>query len=88
MRLASRVRVDERGRLQLPRAEREIASILPNSEVLVVPKSPGHLELILVGEARLELFQKKIRGRLKTWKEEDHQVDAALKEMARNPSKP
>jgi len=80
--LASRARVDGRGRLQLPRAEREVAAIPPNSEVLVVPRSPGHLELILVGEARLTRFQKKIRGRLKTWKEEDHEADRALKEIA------
>ncbi len=86
--MASRARVDERGRLQLPRAEREVALIPPNSEVLVVPRSPGHLELILVGEARLERFQKKIRGRLRTWKEEDHEADRALTEMARTSSKP
>ncbi len=38
--------------------------------------------------ARLERFQKKIRGRLKTWKEEDHEADRALIEMARTSSKP
>ena len=81
-RMASRVKVDERGRLQIPRAEREIASIPPNSEVLVVPKSPGHLELILVGEARLERFQKRIRGRLKGWREEEHRADAVLRELS------
>ena len=81
--MASRARVDERGRLQIPQAERESASIPTNSEVLVVPKSPGHLELILVGEARLERFQKKIRGRLKAWKEEEHRADGALRELSR-----
>lgn len=79
--LSSRARVDERGRLQIPRAEREKASIPTNSEVLVIPKSPGHLELVLVGEARLQRFQKKIRGRLKTWKEEEHRADSALNEL-------
>ena len=58
-----------------------MASIPTNSEVLVVPKSPGHLELVLVGEARLERFQKKIRGRLKNWKEEEHKADNALEEL-------
>jgi DNA-binding transcriptional regulator/RsmH inhibitor MraZ len=80
--MASRARVDERGRLQLPRGERESAHIPTNSEVLVVPKSPGHLELILVGEPRLEHFQKKIRGRLKNWKEEEHRADKALRELS------
>jgi len=80
--MASRARVDERGRLQLPRSERESASIPTNSEVLVVPKSPGHLELILVGEARLERFQKKVRGRLRSWKEEDHKADKALGKLS------
>ncbi len=80
--MASRARVDERGRLQLPRSERESAFIPTNSEVLVVPKSPGHLELILVGEARLERFQKKVRGRLRSWKEEDHKADKALRELS------
>jgi len=79
--MASRARVDERGRLQIPRAEREMALIPTNSEVLVVPKSPGHLELVLVGEERLERFQKKIRGRLKRWKEEEHRADKALEEL-------
>ncbi len=83
--MASRARVDERGRLRIPRAEREIASIPPNSDVLVVPKSPGHLELILVGEARLERFQKKIRGRLKSWKEEEHRADKSLETLASKP---
>jgi DNA-binding transcriptional regulator/RsmH inhibitor MraZ len=83
--MASRAKVDERGRLQIPRAEREMAAIPTNSVVLVVPKSPGHLELILVGEARLERFQKKIRGRLKTWKEEEHKGDKALKELTLEP---
>ncbi len=86
--MASRARVDERGRLQLPRAEREVALIPPNSEVLVVPRSPGHLELILVGQVRLERFQKRIRGRLKTWREEDHEADRALREIVKTSSKP
>jgi len=64
--MASRAKIDERGRLHIPTAERERASIPLDSDVLVVPKSPGHIELILVGEARLEQFQKNIRGRLKT----------------------
>lgn len=79
--MASRARVDDRGRLQIPRAEREMASIPLNSEVLIVPKSPGHLELILVGKARLERYQKRIRGRLKHWKEEEHRADKALEEL-------
>ena len=83
--MASRAKVDERGRMQIPRAEREMALIPPNSEVLVVPKSPGHLELILVGEVRLERFQKKIRGRLRGWKEEEHRADRALREMSAKP---
>ncbi len=81
--LASKARVDERGRLQIPRAERERASIPTNSEVLVVPKSVGHLELILVGEVRLERFQKKVRGRLKDWKEEEHRADRELEKLGR-----
>ena len=82
MSMTSRAKVDERGRLQIPRAEREIASIPLNSEVLVVPKGPGHLELILVGQARLGRFQKKIRGRLKDWREEEHRADKMLGELA------
>ena len=79
--MASRAKIDERGRLHIPTAERERASIPLDSEVLVVPKSPGHIELILVGEARLEQFQKNIRGRLKHWKEEEHRADKALAEL-------
>ena len=79
--MASRAKVDERGRLRIPRAEREIASIPLNSEVLVVSKSRGHLELILVGQARLEQFQKRIRGRLKDWREEEHRADALLRQL-------
>ena len=80
--MASRAKIDERGRIHLPTSERERASIPLDSEVLVVPKSPGHIELILVGEARLERFQKNIRGRLKHWKEEDHRADKAMAELA------
>jgi len=80
--MASRAKIDERGRLHIPTAERERASIPLDSEVLVVPKSPGHIELILVGEARLEQFQKNMRGRLKHWKEEEHRADKALSELA------
>lgn len=58
-----------------------MASIPTNSEVLVVPKSAGHIELILVGEARLERFQKKVRGRLKNWKEEEHRADRELEKL-------
>ena len=39
------------------------------------------LVLVLVGEARLERFQRKIRGRLKNWKEEEHKADKALEEL-------
>ncbi len=80
--MASRARIDKRGRVMIPRAEREAASIPPRSDVLVVPKSPGRLELILVGEGRLELFQKKIRGRLKNWREEEHRADKLLDQLA------
>ena len=80
--MASRAKIDERGRLHIPTSERERAEIPLDSEVLVVPKSPGHIELILVGEARLEQFQKKNRGRLKHWKEEDHKADKALAKLA------
>jgi hypothetical protein len=45
------------------------------------------IELILVGQARLERFQKKIRGRLKTWKEENHEADRALRQIAGTSSK-
>jgi DNA-binding transcriptional regulator/RsmH inhibitor MraZ len=79
--MASRARIDERGRIQIPLAERESAAIPTDSEVLVVPRSAGHLELILVGEARLERFQKKIRGRLKAWKEDEHRADRALEKV-------
>jgi len=82
--MASRARIDERGRIHIPTTERERASIPLDSEVLVVPKSPGHIELILVGEARLEQFQKNMRGRLKQWKEEEHRADKALAELASN----
>ncbi len=58
-----------------------MASIPTNSEVLVVPKSAGHIELILVGEAQLERFQKKVRGRLKNWKEEEHRADRELEKL-------
>lgn len=85
--MASRARIDERGRVMIPRAEREAALIPPKSDVLVVPKSPGHLELILVGERRLELFQKKIRGRLKNWREEDHRADRLLNQLPSQRSK-
>ena len=80
--MASRAKIDERGRVHIPTSERERASIPLDSEVLVVSKSPGHLELILVGDARLEKFQKTIRGRLKHWKEEDHNADKALADLA------
>jgi len=44
------------------------------------------LELVLVGGARLERFQKQIRGRLKDWKEEEHKADRQLlKETATSP---
>src|SRR6267143_5379934 len=76
--MASRAIIDERGRLQIPRAEREKALIPPNSEVVVIPRSPGHLELVLVGEARLERFQKRVKGRLKGWREDEHKADAQL----------
>ena len=79
--MASRAKIDERGRPHIPTSEREKASIPLDSGVLVVPKSPGHIELILVGEARLEQFQKNNRGRLKQWKEEDHKADKALEEL-------
>jgi len=82
--MASRARIDERGRLHIPTTERERASIPLDSEVLVVPKSPGHIELILVGEARLEQFQKSMRGRLKNWKEGEHRADKTLAELASN----
>jgi len=43
------------------------------------------LELVLVGGARLERFQKQIRGRLKDW-EEEHKADRQLlKETAAGP---
>lgn len=82
--MAARALVDQRGRIQIPKAEREIAEIPPNSEVMVIPRSPGHLELILVGQPRLEKFQKRIRGRLKNWKEEEHRADAELSRMAKS----
>jgi len=64
-----------------------MAFIPPNSEVLVVPKTPRDVELV-IGEERLERFQKKIHGRLKRWKEEEHTADKALEELAtkRRPS--
>ncbi len=80
--MASKARIDERGRVIIPRAEREAAFIPRSPDVLVVPKSQGHLELILVGEGRLELFQKKIRGRLKNWREEEHRADKPLNQRA------
>ncbi len=79
--MASRARIDERGRVVIPRAEREAASIPLESDILIVPKSPGHLELILVGQGRLKMFQKKIRGRLKNWREEDHRADKLLAQL-------
>lgn len=33
---------------------------------------------------RLERFQKKIRGRLKSWKEDEHRADKLLQELASN----
>ena len=33
-------------------------------------------------QARLEQFQKNMRGRLKHWKEEEHGADKALAELA------
>jgi hypothetical protein len=80
--MASRARIDERGRVMISRADREAALFPPRSDVLVVPKSPGHIELILVGEGRLELFQKKIRGRLRNWREEEHRADRLLDQLA------
>ena len=50
----------------------------------MIPRSPGHLELILVGQPRLEKFQKRIRGRLKDWKEEEHRADAELARITRH----
>ena len=86
--MASRAIIDERGRLQIPRAEREKALIPPNSEVVVIPRSPGHLELVLVGEARLERFQKRVKGRLKGWREDEHKADAQLlKELRASPKR-
>ncbi len=38
--------------------------------------------------SQLERFQENVGGRLKTWKEEDHEADKALREMARTSSKP
>jgi hypothetical protein len=35
----------------------------------------------MVGEARLERFQQKVRGSLKGWKEERHRADKALREI-------
>lgn len=76
--MTSRAKIDERGIVQIPRADSESSLIPTDSEVLVVPKSPGHLELIFVGEARLERFPKRISGRLKAWKEDEHRADRAL----------
>jgi len=84
--MASRAIIDGRGRVQIPRADREKASIPPNSQVMVIPRSPGHLELVLVGGARLERFQKQIRGKLKDWKEKENKADRQLlKETAAGP---
>ncbi len=80
--VTSRGRIGERGRVVIPRAERDAASIPPESDVLVVPNNPGHLKLILVGEGRRVLFQKKIRGRLKNWREEEHRADKLLNRLA------
>jgi hypothetical protein len=32
--------------------------------------------------ARLRRFQKKVRGRLRSWKEKDHKADKALRELS------
>ena len=34
-----------------------------------------------MGEGRLELFQKKIRGRLRNWREEEHRADKLLDQL-------
>jgi hypothetical protein len=35
-------------------------------------------------KARLELFQKKIRGKLKNWREEDHMADELVMQLSKN----
>ena len=41
-----------------------------------------------VGEARLERFQRRIKGRLKDWREDEHRADGQLlKELKESPKR-
>lgn len=54
------------------------------------PAQEGHKNRdrrIHVDANRLELFQKKIRGKLKNWREEDHSADKLVMKLAKNSSK-
>jgi len=80
--MTNRAKIDRRGRVQLPAEERKKAEVPTDSEVLVIPKGRGRLELVLVGEEQFKKVHEITRGRLKAWKEEEHKADKLLTEIS------
>jgi bifunctional DNA-binding transcriptional regulator/antitoxin component of YhaV-PrlF toxin-antitoxin module len=80
--MSESVTMDEKGRLVLPKRVRESARISPNTKLVAVARGVGVVELydlaLSIAKAQ-EIGAKKLAG----WREEDHETDALVFELAR-----
>ncbi len=74
------VRLDQRGRLVLPRDVREAMGLDEGSRLLVKLREDGVIELIPL-DGLYERVSSVFRKRLKDWREEDHEASRLLEEM-------
>lgn len=76
------VTLDEKGRLVLPKKVREAAQIGPSTKLVARAKGVGAVELcdlgLLVARAQ-EIGARRLAG----WREEDHETDALVFELAK-----
>lgn len=78
--MAKVVNLDKKGRMIIPRKIMEKAKIKAPAKLLVLTKTPGHIEIVSVSED-LETSTKIASRKLKGWKEEEHRGEELLKGM-------
>ncbi len=74
------VRLDQRGRLVLPRDVREAIGLGEGSRLLVKLREDGVIELIPL-DGLYERVSGVFRRKLRNWREEDHEASRLLEEL-------
>ena len=74
------VRLDQRGRLVLPRDVREALGLNEGSRLLVKLREDGVIELIPL-DSLYERVSSIFRRKLRNWREEDHEASRLLEEL-------